>query len=235
MTTTRPKDPREVPAYTIADAARFVRVPTATLSSWVSGRDYRTRDGLARFKRLILPAAPGTLSFVNLVEAHVLAAIRRKHGVQMPKIRSAVDWIGRELDVKHPLAQERFETDGVSLFVRRLGKLLNASDSGQVAMQNVLALYLKRVKYDEFGMSYLFYPFTRQIDDVAGQPEEIVINPTVMWGRPVVNGTRVDTAILFERYEAGESAQEIAVDLGLNVNQVDEAIRCEAGWAKRAA
>jgi hypothetical protein len=30
------------------------------------------------------------LSFINLVEAHVLAAIRRRHGVKLPKVRLAL-------------------------------------------------------------------------------------------------------------------------------------------------
>lgn len=224
MTTTRPKDPREVPAYTLADAARFVRVPAPTLRSWVTGR-----------RRLIVPASPSALSFINLVEAHVMAAIRRDHRIKMPKIRSAIDWIGRELGVEHPLIHQSFETDRVSLFIRHLGELFNASDSGQVAMQNVLSVYLQRIQYDKSGTAHLFYPFTRSSGDFSVQPREVVINPTVMWGRPVISGTRIDTAILFERYEAGESVREIADDLILSIGQVEEAIRCEAGWAKRAA
>lgn len=216
--------------YTIAEAARFVRVPAATLSSWVGGRGYRTSNGPVHFKRLIVPASPRHMSFVNLVEAHVLAAIRRNHGVKIPQIRSAVDWIGRELDVKHPLAQQRFETDGVSLFVRHLGELFNASARGQVAMENVLTLYLQRVKHDSSGMAMLFYPFTRQAESVVGQPQEIVINPAVMWGRPVVAGTRIDTRTIFGRYRAGETMIEIAEDFGISLDQVDEAVRSEIEW-----
>jgi uncharacterized protein (DUF433 family) len=236
MTTmkTATRDPRETPAYTLADAARYVRVPVATLSSWVSGRGYPIRDGKARSSRLITPASSRGLSFVNLVEAHVLAGIRRNHGVPMGKIRPALDWLSRELEVKHPLAQERFETDGVDLFVRRLGKLLNASARGQVAMQDVLALYLKRVEYGSDGLVLRFFPYTRAAAEPE-QPRVIVINPAIMWGRPVVAGTRVDTSILFERHQAGESASEIAEDLRLTTTQVEEAVRCEAGWAHRAA
>lgn len=233
--TTKQKDPRTVPAYTIADVARFVRVPAVTLNSWVSGRNYNTHNGQARFKPLIVPAAPRHLSFMNLAEAHALAAIRRTYGVKMPMIRSALDWMCEKMRVQHPLVQQRFETDGISLFVRHLGELFNASERGQVAMQTVLSLYLKRIKYDASGKAALFHPFTRQNEDVAQQPQVVVIDPTVFYGRPVIEGTRIDTAILFERYEAGESAEEIAADLALNSLQVDEAIRFEAGLSKRAA
>lgn len=235
MTDRAPKfDPRQVPAYSIAEAARIVRLPAPTLRSWVTGRAYDTKEGPAHFHPLIVPAGSEGLSFVNLIEAHVLAAIRRQHGVQMPRVRSALHWLGRTLHSKHPLAEERLETDGLDLFVRRLGKLLNASQSGQVAMQTVLALYLRRVEHDDAGRARLFFPFTRSGTEEE-QPREIVIDPHVTFGRPVIQGTRVDTATLFERYEAGESAVEIGEDLGVTFKQVDEAIRFEAGKAKRAA
>lgn len=224
------KDPRAVPAYTLADVARFARVPTPTLRSWVTGRNYRTHGGPERFKPLIVPASPTHLSFINLVEAHVLAAIRRNHGVPMHKVRSAIDYVGRELGVQHPLAREKFETDGVSLFIRRLEKLFNASESGQVAMQDVLSIYLQRIRYDEAGMSALFFPFTRATAE-RDQPQEVVINPAVMWGRPVILGTRIDTRTVFSRYRAGETLDEIAEDFNLTLEQVDEAVRSEIEWA----
>src|SRR3712207_785505 len=78
------RDPREVPAYTIGDAARYLHMPAATLRSWFVGRTYpRRRGGPGSFKRLITPAdaQASRLSFLNLVEAHVLRALRTEHGV----------------------------------------------------------------------------------------------------------------------------------------------------------
>jgi hypothetical protein len=69
---------RDVPAYALAEAARYVRLPTATLRSWVLGRQYPTAQGRADFPPLIRPASrkPPWLSFSNLIEAHVLRALR---------------------------------------------------------------------------------------------------------------------------------------------------------------
>jgi hypothetical protein len=33
------------------------------------------------------------LSFMNLIEAHILAGIRRKHGVQLQQVRRALDYV----------------------------------------------------------------------------------------------------------------------------------------------
>jgi hypothetical protein len=71
-------DLRELPAYSIAEAAHYLRIPIATLRSWVRGRHYPTEAGEKFFKPVIDLPDPNlaSLSFVNLVEAHVLDAIR---------------------------------------------------------------------------------------------------------------------------------------------------------------
>lgn len=105
-------------------------MPASTLRAWIAGRTYRTRDGRRRAKAIIHPVEPGWLSFTNLVEAHVLSAMRRDYQLKLDVIRRAVKYVETELGVEHPLAREEFSTDGVGLFVERFGKLVNASSDG---------------------------------------------------------------------------------------------------------
>lgn len=79
----RKDDIRDQPAYTLAEAARYLKVAPATLRSWVIGRPYPAGKGLARSRPLIRPASnpPPMLSFWNLIEAHVLRSLRTDHGV----------------------------------------------------------------------------------------------------------------------------------------------------------
>jgi DNA-binding transcriptional regulator YiaG len=67
-------DPRGMPAYSLAEAAHYLRIPLATLRSWVRGRYYPTDGGKKFFKPVIELPDPNlvSLSFINLVEAHVL-------------------------------------------------------------------------------------------------------------------------------------------------------------------
>jgi hypothetical protein len=79
------KSLEEQPAYSITEASRYLSIPPATLRSWVAGRKYPTGAGPKFFRSIIqLPHdARAGLSFVNLVEAHVLDAIRRNHQVSL--------------------------------------------------------------------------------------------------------------------------------------------------------
>jgi len=69
------QDVRELPAYGVAEAAHYLLVPRATLRSWVAGMSYGSDAERKFFKPIIQPAAtsPVALSFINLIEAHVLA------------------------------------------------------------------------------------------------------------------------------------------------------------------
>jgi hypothetical protein len=133
-----------------------------------------------------------------MVGTHVLSAIRYQHGVKLPAVRRAVEYLTREFGSRHPLAEEQFETDGVNLFVKRLGMLLNVSSPGQFAMREILEALLKRIERDERGLAVRLYPFSRRPAVVAPEhavpllkdsPRLVVIDPRVGFGRPVLAGT----------------------------------------------
>jgi uncharacterized protein (DUF433 family) len=227
------KSPEEQPAYSITEASRYLSIPTATLRSWVAGRKYPTDGGPKFFRPIIqLPDdARAGLSFVNLVEAHVLDAIRRHHQVPLSKIREAIQYLQKHFSSKHPLAEQRFQTDEIDLFIERFGRLINVTQSGQIALRELLRAHLHRIEHDASGTAVRLYPFTRKRD--LHEPKVVVIDPQISYGRPVLVGTGIPTAIVAERYKAGESIDELAEDYGRSRKEIEEAIRCEL-WLEAA-
>ena len=226
-------DPRLAPAYSVAEAAHYLRMPEETLRSWVVGRLYPVAGQLKRSRPLIHLGDPKSqyLSFINLVEAHVLAAIRRRHGVKLPKVRNALDYVRRQFRVEHPLIGQSFQTDGLDLFVERYGDLINASRDGQRAMKEIIGVYLKRIEWDAKGLPIKLYPFTRDTQAEAApacDPRVVVMNPAISFGRPVITGTGVPVSSIYERYKAGDSIADLARDFRLEIGAIEEAIRCEA-------
>jgi uncharacterized protein (DUF433 family) len=171
------------------------------------------------------------LSFINLVEAHVLAAIRRRHGVKLPKVRNALDYLRRHFRIDRPLIDQAFQTDGLDLFVERYGELINASREGQRAMKEIIGVYLERIERDAKGFPIKLYPFTRDTQAEAAprsDPRVVVMNPTISFGRPVIAGTGIPVSSIYERYRAGDSVADLAQDFRLAISAIEEAIRCEA-------
>src|SRR2546421_12084488 len=221
------RDPREIPAYTFGDAARYLDIPLSTLRSWIRGYPYQTKSGKRLFKPVFHLPEPGVrrLSYTNLVEAFVLGNLRRKYKIDLYKIRTAIASLAREFGSLHPLAEHRFETDGLDIFVEEYGQLINVGQDGQLAMRRVLEGYLKRVDHDPSGKAARLYPFVRL--NGTEQPRNVVINPYVSFGKPVITGTGLPTRVVAERYKAGDSIPQIARDYGRKEEEIDDAIRYE--------
>jgi uncharacterized protein (DUF433 family) len=212
-------DYREMPAYGVPEAARYLGLPKSTVRYWSAGR--------GSYGALVTTATtdPLALSFLNLVELHLLAAIRRKHTVSMPSVRRAIDYLKKSYRSNHPLLVKELETDGLDLFIRSYGELINVSQAGQVEIRHFVEAALKRIERDSNNIPIKLYPFTRpQIDNA---PALIVIDPTLSGGRPVIAGTGLATEIIAERYKAGESIEELCRDYDRDYSEIEEAIRCE--------
>ena len=191
------------------------------MRSWVKGRAYPTRGGRRQFLPIVIPADPdGMLSFRNLVELQVLRALRVKHGVRIDTVRKAIEFMRKVLEVEHPLASARMLTDGSDLFVKFLETMVRTRD-GQVVFGEIVAEHLSRVEWENDEPVRLF-PFPRR---GARADRNVVLDPRVRWGKPVLVGTAIPVEDIAERRAAGESVQSIARDYGRSVEEIRGALR----------
>ena len=214
---------REQPAYPLHEAAKLARVAPATLRTWVLGRNYRTSAGSRHWPRLITPADSRhcILSFNNLVEAHVLRALRTIHGSEVRQIRAALKYAASELEIDRLLLSEQLETNGGDIFLRKLGSLINLSRSGQLALKEMLEKHLQRVLRDSSGFPIKLYPFVRED---GGQARVIAIDPAIGFGRPIVASKAISTQTIVDRIDSGEAPEALAEDYGLHLSEITEAV-----------
>jgi uncharacterized protein (DUF433 family) len=213
-------DRLELPLYGLSEAALYLRVPIKTLEYWAFGR--------GRISPMIRVAAerPRALSFMNLLECHMLAAMRSIYDLRLPRIRRAVMQLSKTSGFKHPLIEQPLYTNGIDVLLKEIDKLINLSRGGQLAIPEIFEVHLQRIEYDK-GI-FNFYPFVRERS--AAEPKFIVINPALGFGKPVIAGTGISTAVIASRFNARESVPELAMEYGLEEKQVEEAIR----WETRA-
>ena len=211
-------------AYTLAEAAHYLRLPAATLRSWVLGRHYPTAEGKSRFPPLIRPALrrPPLLSFSNMIEAHVLRSLRTEHGVPVKALRTALTYAENKLDIDRLLLRQELCTDAGKIFLERYGELIELSASGQLAMRQTFDVHLKRVEWDSAKVPVRLYPFLSAVASTDQRP--IVIDPRIAFGRPVIERKCISTSVIVERIDAGEAVEEIAADYELNVPEIEQAI-----------
>ena len=226
---------RRTPAYPFAEAAHYLNLPHTTLRAWCLGTKYGPKDNKRWFEPVITLDGERHegLSFLNLVEAHVLVAIRRRHGIPLPKVRDALLYVSKELEIDRPLAHARFQTDGVDLLVDQLDRLVNVSKDGQFEMSSIINAYLQRIERDPAGVPIKLFPFTRK-ETRRNAPAPVEINPRIAFGRPVLVGRAVPTAVLADRFKAGDTLADLATDYDTSTEEIEEAIRCEIDRRKAA-
>lgn len=229
------KDPRDIPSYSAGDAARYLNIPASTIRSWAVGYRYKVTDGHKNFEPVITTKnkKPLRLTFINLIEIHVLRAIRQHHQIDLAKVRTALDYIDEQFQIPHPLAHQAFFTDGIDLFVDCYGELINASSQRQVILKDAMKAHLERIEPDDQGLAIRLFPFTR--NEEQNNPRFVVIDPRIAFGRMVIADTGIPTDIVVERFFAGDSYLQLAHDYNCDIEKIEEAIRCESRYGRIAA
>ncbi|MEK7271167.1 MAG: DUF433 domain-containing protein [Planctomycetota bacterium] len=223
-------DLRDQPNYPLREAAIYLGVPASTIRVWALGGRYRTRlEGAKTAPPIFAPASrrPLTLSFLNLVEAYVLASIRRRHEISLQKIRKALRFVEGRCGIRRPLVEKEFLTDGVDLFVEHYSRLVNAVREGQIVFREVLVKSLRRIARDASGLPVRFSPWILS----PAEPTSVEVDPGRAFGRLVVAGTGIPTESIAERFRAGDSVDHLACDFRLTRAQVEAALR----WEQRAS
>jgi uncharacterized protein (DUF433 family) len=218
VTDLRADDPRvSVPLYTIAEAAQYVGLPYSTLQSWVN-------PGVDREPLVTSLARKGyeaSIPFIGLAEAFVLQAARAV-GVPRHRIRPGVEAVKEELGLEHALASRLLYTDGAELLVRYAAEDedLEVARTRQRQLTETVKHQLRLITYAGDG-----YAVRLQLPGYG--PADVVVDPTVAFGYPVVRGKGVRVKDVLDRFWAGESLRAIAYDFDLNNEAVEALLRAQ--------
>jgi uncharacterized protein (DUF433 family) len=239
---TRTDNLHDEPAYRASEVASILALPLGTVKAWAFGQNYRYRDGRPkRFVKLIDAADEKRrhLSFSNLCELYVLSALRRSHRIPMPVVRDSLDFVSRALETQRPLIARQFLTNGLDLFYQEAGRLMNASQHGQQAMDGDFVRALQRIERDRRGTPVRLFPLVAPGAAQPAVPSQqegaVVIDPRMAFGRPALTRAGVTTHVIADRFVAGDDPREMAEDYRVDLADIMEAIRFELDSQRRAA
>lgn len=170
------------------------------------------------------PITPGpepkeAASFVDLLEVATIGRLKKK-GFSYQRIRKIDEYCKLYLQRPRPLVTETFKARGREIFVEAShGVLLNVGyEAGLLAWEEVLDPFLDDVEYEN-ELVRRWWPMTKEVG--------VVIDPDYGFGLPVIEGTGIRTEIIAERNRAGDSIEEITYDFGVDVEQIEDALRYE--------
>ena len=211
------------PTYTVAEAAALAGVSGQTVSNWFRGRQGSNHAPLFSERRRE-PEQEIRLSFLEVSET-IVAALLRKNGASMARLRNAREFTREFIKSEHPLATERFKLSSRRILLefeeaapssRKSDVLVDFDDQ---AGQKVLPIYFKSA-LDQFdyreetdaSWAYRYHPHGRQTP--------LVIDPKFGSGRLTVEGTNIRAESVFARVARGYSAEDITDDLRLPIDLV---------------
>ncbi|MCC6958209.1 MAG: DUF433 domain-containing protein [Dehalococcoidia bacterium] len=209
--------------YDPPSAARLLRagrmahetypVSSRTLIRWI-------RSGLATPGLANVDGQAMVLSFEDLISLRVIAALRAA-GVSWTAIRKAEKWLRETTGYDRPFAREELWTSSSAIFVRFRKLIVEASRSGQLAM-DILEQHLLPLNGIEFA------------NNVASSwrlADGVVIDPLVQFGEPCVEGTRIPVRSVLSLLDAGDPPELVQQSYRLT----DCAMKSVRAWAKLGA
>lgn len=214
------------PLYIVGDVARHSRASEGQVRRWLEGYVSAGGDREA-FLQASSEWSRGklTLSFENLIEVALVAALRTK-GLSIQTIRAAHRVAEKEFG-PYPFARRQVYKSGKDIFVE-------ASEHAAGSAEHLTTL----TKGGQRAWEPVLHEYLAEIDWRDGWPVEwrpyrcISLNPEIAFGLPNIGGIR--TEIITSRFMANGSVASIADDFGLTLDEVETSLRYELALRQAA-
>ncbi|MGH2615408.1 MAG: DUF433 domain-containing protein [Thermomicrobiales bacterium] len=204
-------------AFTLEQASRVTRIPERRIRYWdttgILGPSLANKEDRGAYSRIY--------SFHDLVGLRTIGELRDRFGVSLQRLRVVAERLKKHADT--PWSELRFYVSGRHLFFRdpETQLLLSALNPGQIALVESLDLVSVARDTEKRAMT-----LTQRTQDQLGQ---ITRNRYIVNNRPVIAGTRIPTAAIWDFHEAGYSNAEILKEYPrLTPADVQSAIAYEA-------
>ena len=235
--------------FPLPDAARLAQLDPRTARRWAEGYPF-THKGEKHFSPGVMPLSleriggQRDLTFAELLTLRLVKAFKGA-GLSLPTIKRVAVRAASDFGLEMPFITRRFRTDGRKIFIE-LQAATQANDELVITTHEhkLIEVLSGQHQFAEVVEPSLFANVDWH-DDLAsrwwplGKTYAVAIDPQVMFGAPHIAKTRVPTSVIADAVRAeggGQTAiQSVGEWHGLTPEQVQDAVRFETEWLKRAA
>ncbi len=210
------EDLRNIPNYTLAEAARCLGIPVATLRSWFKGS---SRGGKS-YAPFLSMSHGSRLTFFEMMQADALFSMSRGNQTTLRTFRDQL----RRLDPMDLVKKDLF-FDRNSIYRQFEARFVSLREGGQTYQKTVIEPYLKRVRYDSRNVVCRIHPFTNRTDDISVSLDNIAIDPKICFGTVFHDKIGAPVTVIAKRFDLGEDEKTLAKDFGTTPEYIREAIR----------
>ena len=214
------QDLRDIPTYTIPEAAGMLAIPRSTMFSWFQKPS------------LLKPSAMygdiALLSFHDISEAYILEILRSVYGIRPRAIADMLANAKKETHLKRPLIQADLGiVFGKLVLVKPKRGRVPRHDvdlaSRNLMLTGLLDIIGKRLPRDNHHAPSRLYPWRLMSQNDDSLP--VTVDPDVMSGRAVITGTRIPLTLIAGMKKRGRTISEIAKSYNLEAEAVKKALQ----------
>jgi uncharacterized protein (DUF433 family) len=213
----------ETGLYTVPMVARILAAKPVKVRSWVEGYGH---SGASPILVRQLPRVGGktVLGFLDLIESAFIRHFVDEVGFSPQTVRKVAVKLRDRHGVDHPFAMDkRFRANGRHIFEEV------AADDGEKRLVNLMNdnfEIIPAVEPSLFDQVFYVEDIARYWQPLRNHPN-IIMDPKISFGRPVVRNVWIPTETLFAAYQAEGSVDAAAEEFGLKVTDVEAAVGFE--------
>jgi uncharacterized protein (DUF433 family)/DNA-binding transcriptional MerR regulator len=235
--------------FPLPDAARLAQLDARTARRWAEGYSF-TYKGDKQFSPGVMPPSlervggHRDLTFAELLTLRLVKAFKGA-GLSLPTIKRVAARAAADFGLEMPFVTRRFRTDGRKIFIELQEAASGNAEPAITKHEHKLIEVLSgQHQFTDVVEPSLFANVDWHDDLVSrwwplGKTCAVTLDPKVMFGAPHIANTRVPTSVIADAVKAeggGMAAiQSVGEWHGLTPEQVQDAVRFETEWLKRAA
>jgi uncharacterized protein (DUF433 family) len=215
-------DLRDLPTYTIPEAALFLGISPRTAGYWFCEKNKILKPS-GRIGDVAL------LSFRDLAEAYVLAILTKFYDFPLRSLKGIVANAKKETRLERPLVQADLKVLFRNLIIekpargRQPRQMIDVAHHRNLVFPDFVDQLGKRILRDRENSPLRIYPW--RLITLSDESRPVSMDPDVVSGRLVVTGTRIPVRILLGKKLAGKSTKEIAHSYRISVDSVQKALQ----------
>jgi uncharacterized protein (DUF433 family) len=209
--------------YTLAEAAKLTKLDLSRIREWFRIRGSHPPPIFrSRYEEI---EGETVISFLDLVDVFVAGQLRTR-GVSLQTLRKVYKKLANDFGTKHPFSRKELLTDGKKVFVSDLGKQCNEEIrealSDQGVFPEIIRPALMCIDYHKITSLALRWHVS----------DQVVLDPALCFGQPIVEKVGIPTRLLFSAYQANDkNPQKVADWYNIKPSQVKAAVAFESSLA----
>jgi uncharacterized protein (DUF433 family) len=217
--------------YSISDAARYAKMPAATIQAWF----FPTKDRAPMRLGDIDGGGEKALSFLDFVEALAVRSFRIDYNVSLRAIREAMDFAQSQFNVTHIFARQDHRTliDArrqlhIILSGEKNPIAISGKGKGQVSFQECIEGYMRDLQFNSDGVAELYTAF-------RFEGQKVIMRPSFHFGEPIMEENGYPPDVLWRGVIAEGGFERAAELYDVSIASVEAAYRYCHGELRMAA